>query len=242
MNVAVLFAGGIGSRMNAGSVPKQFLEIHGKPIIVHTLEVFESHPEIDAIAIAILPQGRAELERLVKRFEVSKVRWIVDGGSTGQESRHRALQAVAADCPPDTLVLVHDGVRPLVDHDLISENIRVASERGNAITCTKISETIVVSESDEIDDVIPRDHLYAARAPQTFHLGEILDLYNQTAASGEHDTIDSCTVMRLAGRSLYRVVGPTTNIKVTTGDDLVVARAFFALTEHETLFGREASR
>ena len=240
MNVAVLFAGGIGSRMNAGSVPKQFLEIHGKPIIVHTLEVFESHPDIDAIAISILPQGRVELEKLVRRFEISKVRWIVDGGATGQSSRHRALQAVAQDSPPETVVLIHDGVRPLVDHHLISENIRVAGERGNAITCTKINETIVISESDEIGEVIPREHLYAARAPQTFHLGEILDLYDRTVAAGEHDTIDSCTVMRRAGKPLYRVDGPSTNIKVTTGDDLHVARAFFSVIEDRELFGRES--
>lgn len=241
MNVAVLFAGGIGSRMNAGSVPKQFLEIHGKPIIIHTLEIFESHPEIDAIAIAILPQGRAELEKLVRRFEISKVRWIVDGGATGQDSRHKALQAVSLDSPDDTLVLIHDGVRPLIDHAIISENIRVATLKGNAITCTKINETIVISEDEEeIGEVLPREHLYAARAPQTFHLGEILGLYDQTVAEGEHDTIDSCSVMRRAGRPIYKVDGPHTNIKVTTGDDLHVARAYFSVIEERQLFGRDS--
>ena len=239
MNVAVLFAGGIGSRMNAGTVPKQFLQIHGKPIIIHTLEAFESHPDIDAIAIAILPEGRIELEKLVRRFEISKVRWIVDGGATGQDSRHKALQAVALDSPDDTLVLIHDGVRPLIDHEMISENIRVATEKGNAITCTKINETIVISERDEIDQVVPREHLYAARAPQTFHLGEILSMYDQMVAEGEHDTIDSCSVMRRAGKPIYRVDGPHTNIKVTTGDDLHVARAYFAVVEDRQLFGKE---
>ncbi len=237
MNVALLFAGGVGSRMKAGGVPKQFLEIHGKPIIIHTLEIFEHHPEIDAIAVAILPSGREEFEKLVRRFEISKVRWIIDGGATGQESRHKALKTVAMDCPPETTVLIHDGVRPLIDHAVISENISVTAARGNAITCTKINETIVMSADDEIDSVVPRDHLYAARAPQTFHLGEILGLYDLAVEEGEHDSIDSCSLMQRYGKKIFRVEGPSTNIKVTTGDDLHVARTFFSVIENRQLFG-----
>src|SRR5690349_16985452 len=109
--------------MNSRALPKQFLEIHGKPIIIHTLEHFEAHPGIDAIAIAILPDYREHMRKLLKRYEIEKVRWLVDGGETGQESRHKALQAVAADCPEDSLVLIHDGVRPLIDAKLITANI-----------------------------------------------------------------------------------------------------------------------
>lgn len=237
MNIAVLFAGGVGSRMKVGAVPKQFLEIHGKPIIVHTLQHFESHPEIDAIAVSILPEGREEFERLVHRFDITKVRWIVDGGATGQESRHNALRTVAIEAPADSIVLVHDGVRPLIDADLISRNIAMAKEKGNAITSSKINETIVVAEGDTIDSVLPREHLYAARAPQTFHLGEILDLYDRTVAEGENDTIDSASVMQRHGRTLYHVEGPLSNIKVTTGDDLHIARTFFSIIENRELFG-----
>ena len=134
MNVAVIFAGGVGSRMTSAAVPKQFLEIHGKPIIIHTLEHFEEHPEIDAIAMAILPDWRHHMERLIRRHELQKVRWIVDGGATGQESRHRALQAVALDASPDTIVLIHDGVRPLIDRTLPLDQARdglAAMERGD---------------------------------------------------------------------------------------------------------------
>lgn len=237
MNVAVLFAGGVGSRMKAGSVPKQFLQIHGKPIIIHTLEHFEDHPEIDGIAVSILPEGRKEFERLINRFEITKVRWIVDGGETGQESRHNALRAVAEDCPEDTIVLVHDGVRPLIDEELISKNIATARRKGNAITSSKINETIVTTEGDEITSVLPREHLFAARAPQSFRLGEILDLYNRTAAEGENDTIDSASIMQRFGRKLFHVEGPLSNIKVTTGDDLHIARTFFSIIENRQLFG-----
>lgn len=237
MNIAVLFAGGVGSRMNTGSVPKQFLQIHGKPIIIHTLEHFERHPEIDAIAIAILPEGRAELERLVHRFDITKVRWIVDGGATGQQSRHNALRAVAADCPDDAIVLIHDGVRPLIDDELISRNIALAKEKGNAITSSKVNETIVVAEGDTITSVLPRGPLYAARAPQSFRLGEILRAYDRTLAAGELDSIDSATIMQQSGAQLHHVEGPASNIKVTTGDDLHIARTFFSIVENRELFG-----
>lgn len=237
MNIAVLFAGGVGSRMKAGSVPKQFLQIHGKPIIIHTLEHFENHPEIDAIAVSILPDGRKEFERLVHRFEITKVRWIVDGGSTGQESRHNALRAVAAECPDDSIVLIHDGVRPLIDEELISRNIATVQAKGNAITSSKINETIVIAEDDAIASVLPREHLFAARAPQSFRLGEILDLYDRTVSEGESDTIDSASIMQRYGRKLYHVEGPMSNIKVTTGDDLHIARTFFSIIETRELFG-----
>lgn len=237
MNIAVLFAGGVGSRMKAGTVPKQFLEIHGKPVIVHTLELFEQHPEIDAIAVAILPSARAELEKLIRRFDIDKVRWVVDGGATGQESRHNALKAIAADCPDDTVVLVHDGVRPLIDAKIISQNIDLVKRKGNAITCSKVTETIVESRDHKIMNVIPRDHLYAAQAPQSFRLGEILALYDRAVSEGENDSIDSCSLMYKYGEEINRITGPKTNIKITTADDLHVARTYFSIIENQQLYG-----
>jgi 2-C-methyl-D-erythritol 4-phosphate cytidylyltransferase len=239
MNIAVVFAGGIGSRMNSRALPKQFLEVHGKPILVHTLEKFENHPEIDAIALAILPEWREHTERMVRRYELTKVRWIVNGGATGQESRHKALRTVAADVTDatDVVVLIHDGVRPLITADLISENIATAREHGNAITCTKFNETVAVSADATISDVIPRDHIYAAQAPQTFHLDEILSLYDDAVERGEHDSIDSCTLMQSQGRTLYRVDGPRSNIKITTAEDFYVCRTYFDVLENQQIAG-----
>jgi D-ribitol-5-phosphate cytidylyltransferase len=236
-NVAILFAGGIGSRMNARALPKQFLEVHGKPIIVHTLERFEEHPDVDAIAVAILPEFRRHLERLIRRHEITKVRWIVDGGATGQASRHAALQAVAAECAPGTVVLIHDGVRPLIDAALISANIDSVHTHGSAITCTKFNETVVSSQEHEIDEVIPRDHIYAAQAPQSFRLGEILDLYDRAVADGQHDSIDSCSLMNHYGRPIFRVDGPRSNIKITTAEDFYVSRTFFEILENQQIAG-----
>jgi len=237
VNVAVIFAGGIGTRMNSRALPKQFLEINGKPIIIHTLEHFEDHPDIDAIAVVIVADYRDQLTRLLTRYEISKVRWLVDGGDTGQVSRHRGLSAVARDCAPDAVVLIHDGVRPLINAQLISDNIESVRAHGSGITCTKVTETVTVSEEDHIDAVIPRDHLYAAQAPQSFRLGEILALYERAVAEGEHDTIDSCSLMHRYGMKIRRVDGPRSNIKITTAEDFYLCRTFFEIIENRQIVG-----
>jgi D-ribitol-5-phosphate cytidylyltransferase len=237
VNVAVIFAGGIGSRMNAKALPKQFLEVNGKPIIIHTLEHFDDHPEIDAIAIAIVPEWRAHLTKLLNRYELSKVNWIVDGGVTGQASRHQALKAVAEDAPGDTVVLIHDGVRPLINAQLISENIESVVLHGSGITCTKFNETVVSSVTPRIDDVIPREHIYAAQAPQSFRLSEVLDLYDRAVADGEFDSIDSCTLMHRYEHPIFRVDGPRSNIKITTAEDFYICRTFFEIVENQQIVG-----
>lgn len=236
-NVAVIFAGGVGSRMEGSSRPKQFLEIHGRPVIVHTLDVFQSHPGIDAIAVSILPEYREHLEDLVARYDLDKVRWIVDGGGTGQESRHNSLRAVAADADPDTAVLIHDGVRPLIDAELVTQNIEAVREFGSAITCSKVNETIVVEDGDGVADVIPRDPLWKAQAPQSFRLADILGAYDRAVSEGEHDSIDSCTLMHDYGFPLHRVEGPNTNIKITTVSDFYLCRTFMTLAEDREAFG-----
>lgn len=238
MNVGVIFAGGSGTRMNSRALPKQFLEIHGRPIIVHTLQHFEDHPGIDAIAVAILPEWRDHFTKLVNRYELAKVRWIVDGGGTGQQSRHRALQAVAADFDDDTVVLVHDGVRPLIDAQLITDNIEAVVLHGSAITSSKVNETIVTSGNNEVETIIPRGNLYAARAPQSFRLGAVLAAYDAAVVAGEDDTIDSCSVMRKYGtQPIHRIDGPISNIKITTAEDFYICRTYFELIENQQIAG-----
>ena len=234
VNIAVIFAGGVGSRMKSKTRPKQFLEIHGKSILIHTLQHFEEHSEIDAIVVAILPEYRGLLERQVHRYELDKVR-IVDGGETGQESRHRALQAARDWYPGDSIVLIHDGVRPLIDEALITANIDAVKKYGSAITCTKVFETIVVSEAGVVDEVIPRDFLYAAQAPQSFRLEAVLEAYDRAVAEGENNSIDSCTLMRGYGHSMHVVEGPRSNIKITTIEDFYTSRSFFDLVEAQQL-------
>ncbi|GAA1229136.1 2-C-methyl-D-erythritol 4-phosphate cytidylyltransferase [Microbacterium phyllosphaerae] len=237
MNIAAIFAGGIGSRMSSASLPKQFLEIHGTPLIVHTIQHFQDHPEIDRIAVSILPEWRDRFARLVARYELTKVNWIVDGGATGQESRHRALRAIANECPSDSVVLLHDGVRPLINAHLISENIRTVREHGPAITTTKFNETAISSSDGLVDEVYPRDNLYVAQAPQSARLDVAMDVYDRAVAEGENDSIDTCSLLRRYGHALYRVDGPRSNIKITTAEDYYICRAFFDVIEHRQIGG-----
>jgi 2-C-methyl-D-erythritol 4-phosphate cytidylyltransferase len=236
----VIFAGGVGSRMASTAVPKQFLEIYGRPVIVHTLELFQNHDEIDGIIVAILPEFHEYFERIVKKYELDKVVKVVDGGATGQGSRHNALRAAAELYPEDSVVLIHDGVRPLIDADLISANIRGVHANGSAITCTKMTETVVEgSVEGGITDVVPREKLWTAQAPQSFVLKQVLGVYDQAVADGEEDSIDTCTLMRQYGHEISRVEGPRTNIKITTASDYYICRTFFTLNEDKAAFGGE---
>ena len=161
MNIAVIFAGGSGVRMGAG-IPKQFLEINGKPIIVHTLELFENHNEIDKIYIVMLRDYIPYMNRLVKKFALGKVCGIVEGGETGQDSIYNGLKKAQSENPDDSIVLIHDGVRPWVSYDTISRNIAGVKENGNAITCTSCYETILISENGkEVKDVPYRKNTFS---------------------------------------------------------------------------------
>ena len=225
MNIGLIFAGGIGSRMTSATLPKQFLEVHGTPLIVHTIQHFQDHPQIDRIAVSILPEWRDRFARLVARYELTKVNWIVDGGATGQESRHRALRAVANECPGDSVVLIHDGVRPLINAEVISDNIATVLELGPAITSSKCNETVVSSPGQEIEDVLPRDFLHFAQAPQSLRLDTAID------------SIDTSTLLRRYGHKLFRVDGPRSNIKITTAEDYYICRAFFDVLERNQIGG-----
>ncbi|WP_307784445.1 IspD/TarI family cytidylyltransferase [Salinibacterium sp. SWN139] len=231
----MIFAGGIGSRMTSASLPKQFLEIHGKPLIVHTIMHFQDHPEIDRIAVSILPEWRDRFAQLVSRHGLTKVNWIVEGGPTGQESRHKALRAIANDATDDAVVLLHDGVRPLINAELISDNIRTVRERGAAITCTKVNETVISSEGETIEEVLPRDFLYLAQAPQSLRLDAAMEIYDRALAEGENDSIDTASLLRRYGHTLYRVNGPRSNIKITTAEDYYLCRTFFDLLERDQI-------
>lgn len=136
-------------------------------------------------------------------------------------------------------MLIHDGVRPLIDADLVTRNISAVKQYGSGITCTKMTETVVVEDGEGIGDVVPRDPLWTAQAPQSFRLSEILGAYDQAVADGEHDSIDSCTLMHTYGHKLHRVEGPRTNIKITTASDYYICRTFMTLAEDREAFGGE---
>ena len=237
MNIAVIFAGGTGSRMNTKSRPKQFLELHGKPIIIYTLEKFENHNMIDGIVVVCLKSWIPFLDGLIKKYNITKVCSIVPGGITGQDSIYNGLCEVEKKYPSDSLVLIHDGVRPLIDEDTITENITCAQLHGNAITVAPAIETITIKENkNEVGKIIDRSKCQLAKAPQTFVLEDIIAVHRRSQKDNYTLAIDSASLVSHYGYKLYTVIGANENIKITTPADFFMFRAFMDAKENSQIF------
>lgn len=244
MNIAVIFAGGAGVRMNTKSRPKQFLELNGKPIIIYTLELFDNHPQIDAIVVACLKEWIPFLKKMLKKFEINKVVSIVEGGDTGQASIYNGLEAAelfarkqdSAAAEP-AIVLIHDGVRPLITEETITDNIQEVRRSGSCITCIPATETLVVQESDGSLKIPTRAKSKIARAPQSFYLKDIIAAHRRAREEGREDFIDSCSMMSHYGYKLGLVMGPMENIKITTPTDFFLFRAMVQVHENQQIFG-----
>lgn len=241
MNIAVIFAGGSGQRMHTKDVPKQFLFMHNKPIIIYTLEWFDSHPEIDAIVIACKEDSIGYLNTLLYKYRIEKVKKIVPGGTTGQMSIYNGLTAAKKSADEagedNAVVLIHDGVRPMINHQIITDNIVSVKEHGSAITTGIVTETILVVDGNKSIDYVPdRQRSRVAKAPQSFWLNDILAVHKRAQKEGLINCIDSCTMMKGYGYPLYLVDGPAENIKITTQSDFYTMRALLDAREDRQLY------
>ena len=236
---ALIFAGGTGKRMNTKTLPKQFLELHGKPIIIHTIEHFESHPEIKDIVVVCVDDWLDYCKDLLAKYNIKKVSQVVPGGETGQMSIFNGLEALREKYQGnDDYVLIHDGVRPLIDEEIISKNIESVKKYGTAITVKPVIETVVqVDEEDIINNVIERSTCQTAVAPQSFVLSEIFSLHMRAQAEKLFDMTDSATLARYYGLSLHTVMGGSENIKITTPSDFYIFRAIYEARENAQIFG-----
>ena len=238
MNYALIFAGGVGCRMNSKTKPKQFLEIHGKPVLIHTIEHFEKHSEIDGICVVCVKDWLDEAQNLIERFNIKKVKWLVAGGESALASQYNGLKAIHEKSEPKSIVLIHDGVRPLVDENLISKCISSVKEFGSAVTVAPAIETIVqVDGNNMITSTILRSECQLARAPQCFYLDEIVAAHEKAKISGNYDFIDSTSLMLHLGFSVHTVEGPSENIKVTTPSDFYICRALLDARENSQIYG-----
>ena len=242
-NIAVIFAGGSGKRMNTVSRPKQFLELNGKPVIIYTLELFDNHPNVDAICVVCIEPWIPFLKKQLKKFEINKVVEIVPGGETGQDSIYNGLcaannwartQGVDSN---DVVVLIHDGVRPLIKEQTITDNIEMTHNSGNCITCIPATETFVVKQQDGGLQIPSRADSLIARAPQSFKLKDILTAHELARKENRHDFIDSCTMMSHYGHQMHTIIGPMENIKITTPTDFFIFRAMVEVHENQQIFG-----
>ncbi len=238
MNIAVIFAGGTGQRMNTSTRPKQFLELHGKPILVYTMEQYQRHEMIDGIVLVCVADWLDYARELVRKYYLTKVKAIVPGGATGQESIYNGLAKAGDIYPEDAIVLIHDGVRPLIDGETITKAIECTREHGSAITVSPAIETIAVKNGgDKVGEIIDRSQCLMAKAPQCFYLGEILKAHRKAAEENQADFIDSASLMRAYGHELYTVIGPGENIKITSPMDYYIFRAIEDAREDSQIFG-----
>ena len=228
MNIAVIFAGGVGKRMGKTDKPKQFIEISGKPIIIHTLERFEKNKNIDKIIISSVKEWITYLEGLIKQYGITKVEKVVPGGGSGQMSIFNGLNAAQELYPENSVVLIHDGVRPFIDDELIDQNIKNVQEKGSAISSVMATETFVlVNEEKDIEQIPERRNSLIAKAPQSFYLKDIFEVHLQAQKDGIYESIDSCTLMNYYNKKMSVVMTDYDNIKITTPKDIALAESIY---------------
>lgn len=237
MNNVLIFAGGSGTRMNSKSRPKQFLQFYGKELIVYTIENFQLHTEIDAIVVVCLEAWMPCLKNILAKYGMTKVRMVVPGGATGQESIYNGLCALKTFSPDNSIVLVHDGVRPFIDEALISHCIQSVKTFGSAITVTPATETIVSITDTKITGITDRSKCFHAKAPQCFYLDQLCHVHEKARTDGNTNMIDSASLMQLYGYELYTVQGNCDNIKITTPADFYTFKALYEVRENQQIFG-----
>lgn len=225
MNVALIIAGGSGARMHM-DIPKQFLTVNEKPVIIYTLGAFQQHPEIDAIAVVCLAGWEPVLCAYAKQFGITKLRYVIPGGENGQSSIRNGVFELEKHFAPGDIVLIHDAIRPLVSAEIISDCIRVTKDKGCAVTVIPCAEAMMQTEDGVVSaGSYPRDRLKRTQTPQAFFLGKICDLHRRALAAGITNSVASCTLMIEMGERVYFSAGSEKNIKLTTVDDLDIFKA-----------------
>lgn len=225
-NIVLIIAGGVGARMGQ-DIPKQFINVYDKPVIVYTLEAFQKHPSIDAIEVVCLDGWHDVLWAYAKQFGIAKLENIVSGGKNGQDSIRNGLYDIASrHNGSDDIVLVHDAIRPMVSNDIISDNIRVCRQYGNAITVVQCTAAMLKTfDSLSTEEQVPRDNLKITQTPQAFFLQDIIAAHKEALEKGITNSVASCTMYIELGRKLYMSAGSEKNLKLTTAEDIEIFKA-----------------
>lgn len=237
MNIGLIIAGGSGNRMGQ-DIPKQFMHVDGAPIIIHTMQCFQQHPDIGMIAVVCLKGWETVLQSYANQFSITKLQHIFPGGESGMESIHNGIYGLKeVGCKDDDMVLIHDAVRPLLSQEIISSNIATCRAYGYAITGIKCREAILESaDGFSSTTSIPRDTLIRTQTPQTFYLKNIIDAHEEAKQKGITNSVASCTLCaELGHREMHIVPGSEKNIKVTTIEDLEILKALMHTSKDKWL-------
>ena len=224
-NLALIIAGGSGARMHQ-SIPKQFLSVNERPVIIYTLEAFQNHADIDAIAVVCIEGWEQVLWAYAKQFNIHKLKYVVPGGKNGQDSIRNGVFELEKYYDPEDIVLIHDSIRPMVSADIISDCIVKTKKFGCAIATIPCAEAMLQTE-DRLSSTgsYPRDHLKRTQTPQGFPLGKICDLHRRALERGITNSVASCTLMIEMGEQVHFSMGSEKNIKLTTVDDIDIFKA-----------------
>ena len=229
MNIALIIAGGSGSRM-CQDIPKQFLTVNDRPVIIYTMEAFQRHAEIDIIGVACINGWEHVLKVYADQFNIDKLKYIVPGGETGQESIRNGIFELERHFSRDDIVLIHDAIRPMVSSEIISDCIIKTKCYGCGIASIPCTEAMMQTENGHISTgSYPRECLRRTQTPQGFHLGEICYLHREALKKNITDTVASCTLMAEMGRQVYFSAGSEKNIKLTTIDDIDIFKALLSV-------------
>ena len=235
MNVALITSAGTGERMGQ-DIPKQFLHIENKPVIIYTLEAFQRHPSIDFILVVCLDGWHEILKAYAKQFNITKLKWVVSGGSTGQESIYNGLKALEAECDKEDLVLIHDGNRVMVSQDIISDSIAITNAHGCAIPVIPCMEAIVISEDNiSSSKYIDKSLIKRTQTPHCFRYGKIMDIHNKALEKNIRNTTAACDLMIELGETIYLSKGSEKNLKITTVEDIEIFKALLKTERDNTL-------
>ena len=229
---AIIIAGGVGSRMGA-DIPKQFVQVEGKPVLFYTLEAFQAHPMVDAILLVCIDGWQDAVAAYGKQYGIDKMKWIVKGGATGQESIRNGVFALEGVCAPDDVVVIHDGIRPLVEPAVLDDVIGKARQFGNGVTSMPYNEQIFLIDQDDpttTSKYIPRETLRRVATPQAYRFDMLVNAYHEAFEKkiGIYGSSYTNTMMVELGHKLHFAAGSDKNIKLTTPGDLEIFRAYLA--------------
>ncbi len=235
MNIAILIAGGVGTRTHQ-DIPKQFLNVDNKPILVYTLQAFQAHPNIDEICVVILEGWDQILWAYAKQFNITKLKYVVTGGETGQDSIFNGLNAIRKDHSDDDVVIVHDGNRPLVSQDIITDSLVKQREYGSAVASIPCTEVVFVSEDGMCSEKsIPRENLQRTQTPHSYTLGKLWWAHMEAKKRDLTGTAASCSLMEALGEKTYFSQGSEKNLKITTVEDIDIFKALLNTERFEWL-------
>ena len=233
MNIALILAGGCGSRTEQ-DIPKKFMNVYDKPLIIYTLENFERHPDIDGIAVVCLEGWHEVLKAYARQYGISKLNWILEGGADGQESTHKGIEALRDICENDDIILVHDAIRPFITEEVITDAISKCGRKGSGLSAVRCQETIVRTDDGKSgSEGISRQEIMRVQTPQAYKYGKALWAYEEADRRGIKGEVYINTLMLHLGETVYFSKGTEKNVKITTIDDLEVFKALLNMERED---------